>query len=107
MHDEEIWFLGEEGLVAGAGGGVEDVGEEGGGGEAGAGKEDGEGLGEVDLAEEGFEGGVEKFLEALESAFESVVLLFAPLIVMGRFSYFVVPTSPCSLSRHLHFDPLP
>ena len=65
MDDEEIGFLGEEGFIGCAGGGGDDVGEEGGGGEAGAGEEDGKGLGEVDLAEEGFEGGLEEFFKTL------------------------------------------
>ena len=44
MDDNEVGFLGEEGFVVCAGGGVEDVFLEGGGGEAGAGEEDGFGF---------------------------------------------------------------
>ena len=65
VDDEEVGALREEEFVAGAGGGVEDVAVEVGGGVARAGEEDGEGEGEVGVAEEGVEGCLEEFVDAL------------------------------------------
>lgn len=65
MYDEEIRFLGQECFVICACSGCHDELEERGCREAGAGEEDGEIFSEVYLAEEGFKGCLEKFVEAL------------------------------------------
>ena len=57
--------MGEDSFVAGAGGGVEDEAKKVAGGVAGTGEQDGEVEGKVGVAEEGVEGCLEEFFDAL------------------------------------------
>ena len=111
MDHEEILFLGKEGFVGGACGGVKDEFVKGCCREAWGGKEDREGFGEVDVPEEGIEEGLEELLEALLHVRINNLVTFFCAVERGSsgiacYTYPIVASTSNPLPWHPYLNPL-